>query len=179
MIEYTDPPTRQQEDAPDVAKLPETLPGLMADPAAYRGEEVLIGALAERLCTLPDAAAAVPSTDGEVEVLGGVRFTHRFVDAPGDSEVVRWHLVEAGPADRSYGIEVAKLAGLPNEVIDRAREVLLEHESAGERFTALLANDSPEPREAAQLTIFTPLSQPVLDRLREVEEEIEAQRART
>ncbi|MGB0010217.1 MAG: hypothetical protein WBQ03_01345, partial [Candidatus Sulfotelmatobacter sp.] len=31
--------------------------------------------------------------------------------------------VEPGAADRSYGIEVAKLAGLPNEVITRAREV--------------------------------------------------------
>jgi len=38
--------------------------------------------------------------------------------------------VEPGAADRSYGIEVAKLAGLPHEVVVRAREVLIEHEFA-------------------------------------------------
>ena len=77
--------------------------------------------------------------------------------------------VEPGAADRSYGIEVAKLAGLPDEVVRRAREVLAEHESAEAQVTAqLAAGESPAPR-AAQLTIFTPLSQPVLERLREVD----------
>ena len=76
--------------------------------------------------------------------------------------------VEPGAADRSYGIEVAKLAGLPNQVIARAREVLAEHESV-ER----LATDHLSPPGAAppptQLTIFTPLSQPVLEKLSEVD----------
>jgi DNA mismatch repair protein MutS len=70
--------------------------------------------------------------------------------------------VEAGAADRSYGIEVAKLAGLPDEVIRRAREVLAEHEALALGATASAAR-------APQLTIFTPHSQPVLERLREVE----------
>ena len=56
--------------------------------------------------------------------------------------------VEAGGADRSYGIEVAKLAGLPNEVIERAREVLAEHESAEQRVTEQLASDESRPRPA-------------------------------
>jgi DNA mismatch repair protein MutS len=77
--------------------------------------------------------------------------------------------VESGAADRSYGIEVAKLAGLPNEVIDRAREVLAEHEAAEQRLTDQLASDDSGARRPAQLTIFTPLSQPVLERLREVD----------
>jgi DNA mismatch repair protein MutS len=77
--------------------------------------------------------------------------------------------VEPGGADRSYGIEVAKLAGLPHEVIERAREVLAEHESAEQRVTEQLASDELRPRPAAQLTIFTPLSQPVLEKLREVD----------
>jgi DNA mismatch repair protein MutS len=76
--------------------------------------------------------------------------------------------VEPGAADRSYGIEVGKLAGLPDEVVRRAREVLAEHENAELRLTAQLSDDSRSPR-AAQLTIFTPLSQPVLERLREVD----------
>ena len=38
--------------------------------------------------------------------------------------------VEPGAADRSYGIEVARLAALPMSVIERAREILALHESA-------------------------------------------------
>ena len=80
--------------------------------------------------------------------------------------------VEPGAADKSYGIEVAKLAGLPPEVIGRAREVLALHESAEQQVSDGLTQ---EPRGAAaaaaasgqtQLTIFTPLSQKVVDRLR-------------
>jgi DNA mismatch repair protein MutS len=33
------------------------------------------------------------------------------------------HRIEAGAADRSYGIEVARLAGLPGDVLDRVRQV--------------------------------------------------------
>ena len=77
--------------------------------------------------------------------------------------------MQPGAADRSYGIEVAKLAGLPEEVVRRAREVLAEHENAEAQVTAQLSGaDAPTPR-AAQLTIFTPLSQPVLERLRELD----------
>ena len=55
--------------------------------------------------------------------------------------------------------------GFRVEVIERAREVLAEHETAEQRVTGQLSS-TPLP---AQLTIFTPLSQPVLDRLREVD----------
>jgi DNA mismatch repair protein MutS len=77
--------------------------------------------------------------------------------------------VAPGPADRSYGIEVAKLAGLPLDVIERAREVLKDHEQIEERATSLLspAKDSSPP--PAQLTIFTPLSQKIVDRLRDAD----------
>jgi DNA mismatch repair protein MutS len=77
--------------------------------------------------------------------------------------------VEPGPADKSYGIEVAKLAGLPNEVIVRAREVLLEHESAEHALSANLAQDSAEAASNVQLTMFTPVSQKVAERLREAD----------
>ena len=73
--------------------------------------------------------------------------------------------VEPGAADRSYGIEVAKLAGLPNEVIARAREVLAEHEESEHAVTAHLASDEIAP-PAAQLTIFTPLTQKIVDRIK-------------
>jgi len=100
--------------------------------------------------------------------LSGVKNYHVSVKETGGG-IVFLRKVEPGAADRSYGIEVAKLAGLPNEVTERAREVLAEHESAERRLTGQLANDESRPAPAAQLTIFTPISQPVLEKLREVD----------
>src|SRR5579862_8286302 len=102
------------------------------------------------------------------ERLSGVKNYHVSVKEAGNG-IVFLRKVEAGAADRSYGIEVAKLAGLPVEVVDRAREVLEEHESAEQRLSEQLASDELQPRPPAQLTIFTPLSQPVLEKLREVD----------
>ena len=100
--------------------------------------------------------------------LSGVKNYHVSVKETGGG-IVFLRKVEPGAADRSYGIEVAKLAGLPNEVIERAREVLNEHENAERQLTGQLANDDSRPAPAAQLTIFTPISQPVLEKLREVD----------
>jgi DNA mismatch repair protein MutS len=102
------------------------------------------------------------------ERLSGVKNYHVSVKETGNG-IVFLRKVEPGAADRSYGIEVAKLAGLPNEVVERAREVLAEHESAEQRVTDQLASDELQPPRPAQLTIFTPLSQPVLEKLREVD----------
>jgi DNA mismatch repair protein MutS len=80
------------------------------------------------------------------------------------SGIVFLHSVEAGPASKSYGIEVAKLAGLPSSVITRAREVLKVHEKA--ESSALM----PGPvAQQMQMTMFTPLSQKIVDRLSEVD----------
>ena len=102
------------------------------------------------------------------ERLSGVKNYHVSVKETGGG-IVFLRKVEPGAADRSYGIEVAKLAGLPNEVIERAREVLAEHETAEQRLTEQLASDELQPRAPAQLTIFTPISQPVLEKVREVD----------
>ncbi len=100
------------------------------------------------------------------EQLAGVKNYHVSVKETGGG-IAFLRKVEPGAADRSYGIEVAKLAGLPNEVVLRAREVLAEHEFAEAQATAHLSpGASPPP---TQLTIFTPLSQPVLEKLREVD----------
>jgi len=100
------------------------------------------------------------------EQLSGVKNYHVSVKETGGG-IVFLRKVQPGAADRSYGIEVAKLAGLPNPVIARAREVLAEHESA-ERLLTDHLSPGAEPA-STQLTIFTPLSQPVLDRLRAVD----------
>jgi DNA mismatch repair protein MutS len=101
------------------------------------------------------------------EQLPGVKNFHVAVKESG-SGIVFLRKVAPGAADRSYGIEVAKLAGLPDEVVRRAREVLAEHESA-ETHMPQPGEASGNPPSAAQLTIFTPLSQPVLERLRETD----------
>ncbi len=100
------------------------------------------------------------------EQLSGVKNYHVSVKESGGG-IVFLRKVEPGAADRSYGIEVAKLAGLPNEVITRAREVLAEHESVERLATGHLSPGASPP--ATQLTIFTPISQPVLEKLREVD----------
>jgi DNA mismatch repair protein MutS len=102
------------------------------------------------------------------EQLHGVKNYHVSVKETGGG-IVFLRRVEPGAADRSYGIEVAKLAGLPNEVIERAREVLAEHENAERHLTNQLANEESRPPAPTQLTIFTPLSQPVLEKLREID----------
>jgi DNA mismatch repair protein MutS len=102
------------------------------------------------------------------ERLSGVKNYHVSVKETGGG-IAFLRKVEPGAADRSYGIEVAKLAGLPHEVIVRAREVLEEHENAELKLSEQLAHDEAQPTRPAQLTIFTPLSHQVVDRLREVD----------
>ena len=101
------------------------------------------------------------------ETLSGVKNFHVAVKETG-GDVVFLRKVEPGAADQSYGIEVAKLAGLPAEVIVRAREVLAEHESAEREATGRLGGGDapPVPR---QLTIFTSLSNDIVDRLRDLD----------
>jgi DNA mismatch repair protein MutS len=77
------------------------------------------------------------------------------------SGIVFLHTVEAGAASKSYGIEVARLAGLPGAVISRAREVLKVHERAETRQIRDAAPVTPQ----MQMTMFTPLSQRIVDRL--------------
>jgi DNA mismatch repair protein MutS len=101
------------------------------------------------------------------ELLDSVKNYHVSVKETGGS-IVFLRKVSPGAADKSYGIEVAKLAGLPAEVISRAREVLHQHENAEHTATTQLA-PKPEKSGPVQLTIFTPVSNTVLDRLREAD----------
>jgi DNA mismatch repair protein MutS len=101
------------------------------------------------------------------ELLDSVKNYHVSVKETGGS-IVFLRKVSPGAADKSYGIEVAKLAGLPAEVIARAREVLHEHENAEHQATTQLS-PKPEKSGPVQLTIFTPVSNTVLDRLREAD----------
>ena len=100
--------------------------------------------------------------------LSGVKNFHVTVKESGGGIVFLRKVIE-GAADKSYGIEVAKLAGLPVDVIHRAREVLAEHEAAEQSAVTHLANDETKGSGPMQLTIFTPLSQKVVDRIKETD----------
>ncbi|MGH9803579.1 MAG: MutS-related protein, partial [Candidatus Acidiferrales bacterium] len=96
------------------------------------------------------------------DLLPGVKNLHVAVKETG-TEIVFLHRVEPGGADKSYGIDVAKLAGLPLEVIERARQVLLRHQQHEEEVKQeLAANDG----QAAQLPLLTPLDHKIVETLR-------------
>jgi DNA mismatch repair protein MutS len=76
-----------------------------------------------------------------------------------NDEIIFLHKVRTGGTDRSYGIQVARLAGLPAPVIRRAREILAELESERGAAAAPAANTAPEQ---AQLVLFPAARDPVL-----------------
>jgi len=78
--------------------------------------------------------------------------------------IVFLHNIEPGAASKSYGIEVARLAGLPAAVIERAKHVLRQHEK--QERQSVQVETTPEP---LQMTIFTPLSQRIVDRVEAVD----------
>uniref|UniRef100_A0A831TG69 DNA mismatch repair protein MutS n=1 Tax=Thermorudis peleae TaxID=1382356 RepID=A0A831TG69_9BACT len=83
--------------------------------------------------------------------------------------VVFLHRVVPGGADKSYGIHVAQLAGLPRAVLRRAREILAELE-AGNRSERRRRREVMEhdPAAALQLTLFAP-PHPVLEELKQLD----------
>ncbi len=101
------------------------------------------------------------------ELLPGVQNIHVSVkETP--NEIIFLRRVEPGSADKSYGIEVARLAGLPRTVIERAREVLARHEQSEHQLSEKL---TPGAVDAAsnghqQQVLFTALDRSVLEALR-------------
>jgi len=80
------------------------------------------------------------------------------------SGIVFLHNIEPGAASKSYGIEVARLAGLPAVVIERAKHVLKQHEKQERQSVQVETEADP-----MQLTIFTPLSQKIVDRIEQTD----------
>jgi len=78
-------------------------------------------------------------------------------------QLVFMHAVKEGPANRSFGLQVAALAGLPKSVIDDARKHLAELERAGPKSTAPQAHATP------QLSLFEPRTSPVEEALRKID----------
>jgi DNA mismatch repair protein MutS len=83
-------------------------------------------------------------------------------------EVLFLRRVVEQPASRSYGIEVAKLAGLPSGIITRARQILanLEQGELDDAGKARLARNADKSNRGAQLGLFTPTESRALEALR-------------
>ncbi len=101
------------------------------------------------------------------ERLRGLRNVRVTVRETGGT-IVFLHHVETGAANKSYGIEVARLAGLPQVVIERARDVLRLHERA-ESQQVRAAQGAVRNAPSLQMTMFTPLSQRIVDRIEAVD----------
>ena len=95
--------------------------------------------------------------------LSGVRNLHVAVKESND-RILFIKKVEPGSSDRSYGIEVARLAGLPLQVIERARSILLHHEVREHSLTEELTPG--DPNAPLQIKLFEPVNQGLADRIR-------------
>ena len=87
-------------------------------------------------------------------------------------DVVFLHKIVEGAADKSYGIHVARLAGVPRAVIERSKDILaqLEEEHLDASGRAKIARPAKEPKKThLQLTLFGPADHPLLDELRRLD----------
>ncbi|MDR1595623.1 MAG: DNA mismatch repair protein MutS [Puniceicoccales bacterium] len=69
-------------------------------------------------------------------------------------EIIFMRRVIEGSADKSYGIQVARLAGIPDEVVVRAREILKELEEGGNVFTKNVRRERGSATDNAQIVFF-------------------------
>jgi DNA mismatch repair protein MutS len=95
------------------------------------------------------------------DLLPGVR-NYNVAVSEADGKVVFLHKIVPGGADRSYGIHVAQLAGLPKPVIARATEIMAELEKTSGRAVKI------SPHAAQQAALF-PETSPLLDELKEID----------
>ena len=97
--------------------------------------------------------------------LDGVKNYNVSVREWGD-EIIFLRKIEEGPADKSYGIQVARLAGIPEAIIERAKEVLhnLENEELNETGTPKLARRKTRKRKE-QLDLFSSVSDSVVNEI--------------
>ncbi len=79
--------------------------------------------------------------------------------------------IVAGGTDKSYGVQVARMAGLPPEVITRAQDILRDLEKQGKGKRDLLGGGVTVPAQTArmQMTLFEAEAHPVLEELRQID----------
>ncbi len=95
------------------------------------------------------------------ELLPGVR-NYNVAVSEADGKVIFLHKIIPGGADRSYGIHVAQLAGLPRPVIQRANEILAQLEASSGKAVKI------NPDAPMQMALF-PETNPFIDELKELD----------
>ena len=86
-----------------------------------------------------------------------------------DEKIVFLHKIRPGSADKSYGIHVARLAGVPNWVNRRAEQILERLEASGEleeNKAAIQSSVGSPPPNPLQMTLFGPVSHPLVDKIK-------------
>jgi DNA mismatch repair protein MutS len=72
-----------------------------------------------------------------------------------NDELIFLHQIAEGGADRSYGIHVAKLAGIPGEVVSRAAEILAKLEADSPVLSGRVKEQGPRRTKHVQLSLFS------------------------
>jgi DNA mismatch repair protein MutS len=101
-------------------------------------------------------------------VLKGVRNLHVSVKEWGEG-IVFLHRIVEGPTDKSYGIHVARLAGIPKPVVERSKVILagLESMTLDQTDRPRIAAQKPKPGELQQLALFSAVPRPQRDPIRD------------
>jgi DNA mismatch repair protein MutS len=90
---------------------------------------------------------------------------HNVAVTEDHDEIVFLHKVLPGGADRSYGVHVAQLAGMPRPVVDRARELLTQLEGEGSDFRPPAPK---KPNKPQQMSLFESPPNPALKALKDL-----------
>ncbi|MDQ7823240.1 MAG: DNA mismatch repair protein MutS [Candidatus Eremiobacteraeota bacterium] len=83
-------------------------------------------------------------------------------------EIIFLHKILPGSSDKSYGIYVAKLAGFPQEILQRAQEILEEMENEKKLHEKIPHRDEKYKQGPLQLTFFEDSPHPVIDEIRRI-----------
>lgn len=102
------------------------------------------------------------------ELIDGVKNYNIAVKKRGDDITFLRRIVRGG-ADDSFGIEVAKLAGVPNKIVNRAKQVLTELESGQQVTMPKRRGHKEETQEDLQLVITPPNETEIMDRLKKLD----------
>ena len=86
--------------------------------------------------------------------LSGVKNYRVLVNEMGDS-ISFLHKIARGGANKSFGVEVAKLAGVPSKVTDRAKDIVKMLENRDDKdLNSIFANSMSECKKGSQLSLF-------------------------
>lgn len=86
-----------------------------------------------------------------------------------NGNIVFLHKIVPGSASRSYGIHVAKLAGIPHELLENAQSKLHGLEGGSVQIAATSAREEVPLAAEEQISFFTPGPNPVVDRLKKLD----------